>query len=102
MPDRGAFRARLAALAFAFALSLPAAGAVAQDAAPAPVKIGYVRLATPPRIPISLIERPAPDDGVAGAQLAIEDNNTTGRFMNQSFELVDAAVSDQQQAADAL
>jgi ABC transporter substrate binding protein (PQQ-dependent alcohol dehydrogenase system) len=34
---------------------------------------------------ISLVEQPAADDGVAGAQLAIQDNNTTGKFLNQSF-----------------
>jgi ABC transporter substrate binding protein (PQQ-dependent alcohol dehydrogenase system) len=34
---------------------------------------------------ISLVEQPAADDGIAGAQLAIQDNNTTGKFLNQSF-----------------
>jgi ABC transporter substrate binding protein (PQQ-dependent alcohol dehydrogenase system) len=34
---------------------------------------------------ISLVEQPAADDGVAGAQLAIQDDNTTGKFLNQSF-----------------
>jgi ABC transporter substrate binding protein (PQQ-dependent alcohol dehydrogenase system) len=34
---------------------------------------------------ISLVEQPTADDGVAGAQLAIQDNNTTGKFLNQSF-----------------
>ncbi len=29
----------------------------------------------------------APDDGVAGARLAINDNNTTGRFLGQEFTL---------------
>jgi ABC transporter substrate binding protein (PQQ-dependent alcohol dehydrogenase system) len=76
--------------------------AAAQDQAAAEIKIGYVKLATPPRIPISLIERPAKDDGLAGARLAIDDNNTTGQFTKQYFELSDAAVSDQQQAMDAL
>ena len=33
-----------------------------------------------------------PDDGLAGAKLAISDNNTTGRFTNQQFELSDAPV----------
>jgi ABC transporter substrate binding protein (PQQ-dependent alcohol dehydrogenase system) len=28
---------------------------------------------------------PAANDGVAGAELAIDDNNTTGKFLNQSF-----------------
>ena len=53
-------------------------------------------------MPISLIERPAEDNGLAGAQLGIEDNNTTGKFTKQEYELKDAAVSDQQQALDAL
>ena len=50
------------------------------------VKIGYLgrveRMET-----ISLLEQPTSDNGVAGAQLAIEDNNTTGKFLNQSFSL---------------
>lgn len=37
--------------------------------------------------PLSLLDMPPPDDGVAGAQLAIEDNNTTGRFLKQEFFL---------------
>jgi ABC transporter substrate binding protein (PQQ-dependent alcohol dehydrogenase system) len=36
---------------------------------------------------ISLVEQPAADDGVAGAQLAIQDDNTTGKFLNQSFSV---------------
>ena len=50
------------------------------------VKIGYLgrveRMET-----ISLLEQPTSDNGIAGAQLAIEDNNTTGKFLNQSFSL---------------
>lgn len=37
--------------------------------------------------PLSLLDLPPPDEGVAGARLAIADNNTTGRFLNQSFKL---------------
>jgi ABC transporter substrate binding protein (PQQ-dependent alcohol dehydrogenase system) len=50
------------------------------------VGIGYLRRAgTKPTL--SLIEQPAENDGVAGARLAIEDNNTTGKFLNQHFTL---------------
>ena len=35
--------------------------------------------------PLSLLDIPPPDDGMAGAKLAIQDNNTTGRFMKQEF-----------------
>lgn len=40
---------------------------------------------TPP--PLSLLDFPPPDEGAAGAKLAIADNNTTGRFLNQEFTL---------------
>jgi ABC transporter substrate binding protein (PQQ-dependent alcohol dehydrogenase system) len=36
---------------------------------------------------LSLIAQPAENDCVAGARLAIEDNNTTGKFLNQHFNL---------------
>ena len=37
--------------------------------------------------PISPLDNRPPDDGVAGARLAINDNNTTGRFLGQEFTL---------------
>lgn len=37
--------------------------------------------------PLSLLDIAPQDDGVAGARLAIQDNNTTGRFMKQEFVL---------------
>jgi ABC transporter substrate binding protein (PQQ-dependent alcohol dehydrogenase system) len=37
--------------------------------------------------PLSLLDMPPPDDGVAGARLAINDSNTTGRFLKQEFTL---------------
>jgi ABC transporter substrate binding protein (PQQ-dependent alcohol dehydrogenase system) len=50
------------------------------------VKIGYLSRVERAET-ISLLEQPASNNGVAGAQLAIEDNNTTGKFLNQSFSL---------------
>ncbi len=55
------------------------------------VQIGYLRWMER-RPTISLLDKPPPDDGLAGAKLAISDNNTTGRFINQQFELSDAPV----------
>src|SRR5262245_13438236 len=37
--------------------------------------------------PLSLLDIRPQDDGLAGAQLAINDNNTTGRFLKQHFVL---------------
>jgi ABC transporter substrate binding protein (PQQ-dependent alcohol dehydrogenase system) len=56
--------------------------------APLELKIGYL-WAKPSKIRISLLDVPADNDGLAGAQLAIDDNTTTGQFLNQSFALVD-------------
>jgi ABC transporter substrate binding protein (PQQ-dependent alcohol dehydrogenase system) len=60
---------------------------------PLEIKIGYLRQA-PSRIKISLIDVPATNDGLAGAQLAIEDNNTTGRFLNHHYVLVDTLLGE--------
>ena len=34
-----------------------------------------------------MLDLPAKDDGIAGAKLGIEDDNTTGKFLNQTFKL---------------
>ena len=65
---------------------------LATPADTAELKIGYLR--TPePKARLSLIEIPADDDGLAGARLAIEDNNTTGKFLDLQFSLEDARVA---------
>jgi ABC transporter substrate binding protein (PQQ-dependent alcohol dehydrogenase system) len=68
---------------------LSVANAFAQEAVS--VRVGYLR-APEEKNTISLLDKPAPNDGLAGAQLAMEDNNTTGRFLNQSFSLEDVKV----------
>src|SRR6201998_2055215 len=59
---------------------------LALGAEPVGVNIGYLHHAGI-KEPLSLIAQPAENDGVAGARLAIEDNNTTGKFLNQHFNL---------------
>jgi ABC transporter substrate binding protein (PQQ-dependent alcohol dehydrogenase system) len=76
--------------------------AAAQTAEPATIKIGHIRLAEPAILPISLIERPSPDNALAGAQLGITDNNTTGQFTNQKYELEEAAVTTGEEAVAVL
>ena len=41
---------------------------------------------------ISLLDQQAPDDGLAGAQLAVDDNNTTGQFLGQSYALINKPI----------
>src|SRR5260370_41835770 len=57
------------------------------------IKIGYLRQA-PSKIRISLIDIPAGNDGLAGAQLATEDDNATGRFFKQRYALVDKLLGE--------
>ncbi len=74
-------------------------GAFGQEATK--VKIGFLRTAEQ-KTTISLIEQPAPNDGLAGAELAIDDNNTTGRFLNQAFSLDDVRLKPQDDPAAAV
>jgi ABC transporter substrate binding protein (PQQ-dependent alcohol dehydrogenase system) len=91
-----------AAACFALTVIVLSTGRIAAQTQPVEIGIAHIRLAEPRILPISLIDRPAADNGLAGAQLGIEDNNTTGQFTNQTFLLDEAAVTDQQQALDAL
>ncbi|MBC7580434.1 MAG: ABC transporter substrate-binding protein [Tardiphaga sp.] len=68
-------------------------GSAAFGAEPAEIRIGYLGPAAI-RPSLSLATQPAGNDGVAGARLAIEDNNTTGRFLDQHFTLDDVRLKD--------
>src|SRR4030088_1008006 len=68
----------------AIGLSVVAAPALA--AGPVEIGIGYLGYAGV-KSKLSLVEQPPENDGIAGARLAIDDNNTTGKFLNQHFVL---------------
>lgn len=63
------------------------------------IRIGHIRL-DEPMLTLSLLDVPPDDLSVAGARLAIEDNNTTGRFTGQSYVLDEATVGSAEEAAD--
>jgi ABC transporter substrate binding protein (PQQ-dependent alcohol dehydrogenase system) len=82
--------------ALAFALLVLSARPVAADT----ITLAYVgHPAVPKQNPLPLDE-PAPNEGLAGAELGIVDDNGTGRFTGQEFALkqvivpADAGVSD--------
>jgi ABC transporter substrate binding protein (PQQ-dependent alcohol dehydrogenase system) len=82
-----------AALAIAWALVAPA------RADPIEIKVGYLH-ARESKERISLLDVPADNDGIAGAELALDDNNTTGRFINQHYSLIAKTIrSDDEIAA---
>jgi len=79
-------------------LSVLVTTALAAD--PLEIGIGYIsRAGVKPTL--SLVEQPAENDGVAGARLAIEDNNTTGKFLNQHFTLDEVRLRQGDDAAKA-
>jgi ABC transporter substrate binding protein (PQQ-dependent alcohol dehydrogenase system) len=66
----------------------------------ADIKIGYLRRAAA-KPTLSLVQTPAENDGTAGALLAIDDNNTTGRFLNQRFVLDEVRLKENDDPAAA-
>src|SRR5882724_1760827 len=73
-------------------IALIALLSASRAADPVEIKIGYLgRAGIKPTL--SLVDLPAENDGVAGARLAIEDNNTTGKFLNQRFVLEEVRLN---------
>jgi ABC transporter substrate binding protein (PQQ-dependent alcohol dehydrogenase system) len=58
---------------------------------PLAIKLGYLR-AYEPQLALSVLDVAPRDEGVAGAEVAIADNDTTGRFLGQDFTLDVAEV----------
>jgi len=82
----GISRRGLMAMLAAGALSAPRARAEA-----AAIRVGYIRSMIRHPV-ISLLDQQGPDAGLAGATLAMDDNNTTGSSLGQTFELIDVPV----------
>jgi len=89
----------LAAFLCFFPLAVNASAVVAQESTPqaqsqpakpekqvTEIKIGYLR-AYAPQLALSVLDVPPRDEGIAGAETAIGDNNTTGSFLGQKFIL---------------
>jgi ABC transporter substrate binding protein (PQQ-dependent alcohol dehydrogenase system) len=88
-------------LAAAFFLLLAAAPATAETLA---LKVGVLRQEHS-RETLSILDIPAADDTLAGALLGAADNNTTGKFTDQSYQAIDEkldAEADVGGAVDAL
>jgi ABC transporter substrate binding protein (PQQ-dependent alcohol dehydrogenase system) len=69
--------------------ALPATGVCAEEQA---VKIHWLSQTANRTVSYAYLDRPPADEGIQGARLGIADNNTTGRFTGQSFELVERLV----------
>jgi len=67
---------------------------------PIEIGVGYLGHAGV-KAKLSIVEQPAENDGIAGARLAMEDNNTTGKFLNQHFTLEEVRLRDGEDVAQA-
>jgi ABC transporter substrate binding protein (PQQ-dependent alcohol dehydrogenase system) len=82
----------------AIGLAFVATQALAAD--PTEIGIGYLAHAGV-KSKLSLVEQPSATDGIAGARLATEDNNTTGKFLNQRFTLEEIRLKEDDDVAKA-
>lgn len=83
---------RLRMLGFlGFLLALMPCAAAAAPSATKPeftlVSIGYLKQNVDELIPLSRLNAKPDDLGIAGAKIALKDNNTTGKFTKQTFTL---------------
>jgi ABC transporter substrate binding protein (PQQ-dependent alcohol dehydrogenase system) len=54
------------------------------------VQIGWLSQVVKRTLPLSYLDQPPEDEGIQGARLGVADNETTGHFTGQSFELVES------------
>ncbi|MFK7859905.1 MAG: ABC transporter substrate-binding protein [Granulosicoccus sp.] len=73
---------------------------VAADAPKLTIPVVYVTRYEEPRIPLSLLDLPAEDEGFLGAQLGLNDNQTTGNFLGHEYVLEKVVVEADDNVAD--
>jgi ABC transporter substrate binding protein (PQQ-dependent alcohol dehydrogenase system) len=74
-----------------FAVAVAAEDAAPGGAPPAPVTIPihYLGKAYKEPAPLSLVDKVLTDNGIQGARLAVGDNNKSGAFLGQHYDLVE-------------
>jgi ABC transporter substrate binding protein (PQQ-dependent alcohol dehydrogenase system) len=66
--------------------------AAATDATALDIPVVFLSRAEEPRLPLSFVDPVVEDPGVWGARLAIKDNQTTGGFLGQTYELIEDVI----------
>ncbi|MDG1208505.1 MAG: branched-chain amino acid ABC transporter substrate-binding protein, partial [Paracoccaceae bacterium] len=56
------------------------------------LKTAVLKIDNGPVLPLSRLDLPAENDGFAGAAVGLADNNTTGRFLGQTFEATEVTA----------
>jgi ABC transporter substrate binding protein (PQQ-dependent alcohol dehydrogenase system) len=67
---------------------------IASATEPVTVSIAYLGLASLQSVAVTALDPPPRDEGVQGARLGLADNNTTGAFTGQSFQLYETVLPD--------
>ncbi|HZJ12931.1 MAG TPA: ABC transporter substrate-binding protein [Methyloceanibacter sp.] len=75
---------------------------VPQSPALVPIKIGYLREMVEHPRPASRLDIEPKDAGIAGAKMAIEENNAGGRFTGHDYSLDVSTVASAEKAVEAL
>ena len=78
-----------------------AAAAVQPARAQDVLRVGYLSMRMPQRLPATFLDPPPEDEGVQGARLGLADNETTGRFTGQRFALEERLTGDPEAALEA-
>jgi ABC transporter substrate binding protein (PQQ-dependent alcohol dehydrogenase system) len=58
------------------------------------IEIGWLSQTVKRTLPLTYLDQPPDDEGIQGARLGIADNNTTGQFTGQAFELIESIAPD--------
>ena len=82
-----------ATFVFAFGFLVSFSSIAAEEAARLTIPVVYVARDEEPRIPLSLLDLPAEQEGFLGAQLGLNDNQTTGDFLGHKYELTEVIAS---------
>lgn len=85
-------RRTLGGLALAAFLGAMVACGGVHAADPLDMRITYVTQEEDRLVPLSLLDTLVPDEGVMGARQALEENQTTGRFLGHNYELNEVIV----------
>ncbi|WP_457966904.1 ABC transporter substrate-binding protein [Pseudomonas sp. R4-84] len=88
-------------VSYALIYLLAASTAQASDAAPLQVRIGYLGYRPDPGPLLSNVIAEPTDAGLRGAELAIIDSNSTGRFLKHDYRLESANVDNSQALLEA-
>ena len=64
------------------------------------IPVVYITREEEPVIPLSLLDAPAENEGILGAQLALNDNQTTGDFLGHKYELSEVVIGADEKIKD--